>query len=265
MSVAALSDGRLAMCGSSGLLMVAKDAKSPFVDLGAPVTATDLLDVADDGKGGLLAVGKGGVVVAVGADGAMTATVPGASGGKDLTGIVLVDGKALAVGKGGLAMILKGGSWSAEVTGVQYNWRAVASTDGQAWVVGDNGQIRMRAKDGKWSEEKSGTLVPLNRVIAWGKGEAVAVGDNGLVLLRAGGKWKSVFQEAALFLYGLTRKGDGTIVAVGWGGTLVVGQGEAFKKVESGLFNVLRDVAWTAAGTVAVGYKGGLYQVAEKL
>ncbi len=45
----------------------------------------------------------------------------------------------------------------------------------------------------------------------------------------------------------------------------MVGKGETFKKVESGLFNILRDVAWTTAGTVAVGYKGGIYQVAEKL
>lgn len=266
MSVAALDDGRVAICGASGLLLVAKDAKSPFVDLGAPVTAADLLDVADDGQGGLLAVGKGGVVVAVAADGAMSATVPDASGGKDLTGVALVGGKALVVGAGGLAMVLDGDTWTAEITGVQYNWRAVASAGGQAWAVGDNGQIRMRAKDGKWSEEKSGTLVPLNRLIAWGDGEAVAVGDNGVVLTRGGGKWnKNAFQQAALFLYGITRTGDGTIVAVGWGGTLVVGKGETFKKVESGLFNILRDVAWTTAGTVAVGYKGGIYQVAEKL
>ena len=265
MSIAALDDGRLVACGNSGLLLVAADAKSEFVDLGAPVTATDLLDVASDGKGGLIAVGKGGVVIAVTADGAMSASVPAASGGKNLTGVALVGGKPLAVGMGGLAMILDGGAWQAETTGVQWNWRAIGSAGGEAWVVGDNGQIRMRDASGKWSEDKSGTLLPLNRVVAWGKGEAAAVGDNGLLLIRSGGKWKSAFQEAALFLYGVTRRDDGTVIAVGWGGTLVVGQGETFKKVESGLFNVLRDIAWTPAGTVAVGYKGGVYQVAEKL
>ena len=264
-AVAALSDGRLAACGKSGLLLLAADAKAPFVDVGAPVTATDLNDVADDGKGGVVAVGQGGVVVHIAKDGSMKASVPAASGGKELTGVALVGSKQLAVGLQGTVMVLNGGKWSAETTGVQWNWRSVASAGGKAWAVGDNGQIRMRDASGKWTEEKSGTLTPLRRVIAWGDGEAVAVGDNGVVLLRSGGAWKSVFEEGSLFLYGVTRRADGTVIAVGFGGNLVVGKDGTFKKLESGLFNILSDVASTSAGTVAVGFKGGVYQVAEKL
>ncbi len=264
-AVVALKDGRIAACGKSGLLLIAKDADSPFVDVGAPVTATDLNDVADDGKGGVIAVGKGGLVVHIDSEGAVTTSVPKASAGKELTGVTLVEGVPLAVGLQGVVMRKDGDDWQAEVTGAQWNWRSVASTSGKAWAVGDNGQIRMRDASGKWSEEKSGTFTPLRRVIAWGDAEAAAVGDNGVVLLRSKGAWKSVFEFGGLFLYGVTRRADGTIIAVGFGGNLIVGKDGTFKKVETGLYNILSDIASTKDGTVAVGFKGGVYQVAENL
>lgn len=266
LSVAALDDGRVAAVGHSGLLLVAPSATEDFVSLGVAVTGADLHDVASDGVGGLWAVGKAGVVVRVAKDGTASVSVPPAAAGKDLQGVAaLGGGKAIAVGQGGTALIYDGSGWQAESTGVQWNWRSVATTGGKAWVVGEKGAIAMRDAAGKWTSETSGVLIDLNRVVAWGDGEAVAVGDNGLVLARGGGGWQAAFEEAALFLYGVTRRDDGLVIAVGWGGTLVVGQGAKFKKIESGLFNVLRDVVATKAGTVAVGYKGGIYQVAGKL
>ena len=204
-------------------------------------------------------------MVRINKGGAMSASVPAATGGKDLTGVAMVGGKALAVGVQGVVMALEGGTWKTENTGVQWNWRSVAGAGAQAWAVGDNGQIRARSAAGKWSEEKSGTLAPLRRVVAWSADEAVAVGDNGIVLARKGGAWKSAYEEGSLFLYGVTRKADGTVIGVGFGGNLVVGKDGVFKKVESGLFNILTDIASTADGTVAVGFKGGVYQVAENL
>ena len=268
-AITALDKGRIAACGNAGLLLVAADAKSDFVDLGAAVTGADLFDVTSDGKGGLVAVGKGGVVVhASGLDGQATVDVsmPQLAGGLDLRGVTLLGSeKILAVGQSGIALVWDGKTWSKEKTGTEYNLRSVSASGKKAWAVGEHGVIRTRAADGTWSGEPSGVLLTLNRVLAWSDSEAVIVGDNARILSRNGGTWKSVFEESALFLYGVTRRADGTLIAVGWSGTLVVGKNGVFKKIKSGLVNVLQDVASTAEGTVAVGYKGGIYQVSEKL
>jgi hypothetical protein len=268
-AISALKDGRVAACGNAGLLLVAADAKSAFVDLGAAVTGVDLFDVAADGQGGLIAVGKGGVVVrAKGLDGQATVnvSVPQLAGGLDLRGVTaLKSGKVLVVGQSGIALVWDGKSWSKEKTGTSYNLRSVSASGKKAFAVGEHGVIRVRADDGTWGGESSGVMLNLNRVLAWGDGEAVVVGDNARILSRKAGAWKSVFEESALFLYGVTRRADGTIIAVGWSGTLVVGKDGVFKKIKSGLVNVLQDVTSTTDGTVAVGYKGGVYQVSEKL
>jgi hypothetical protein len=62
------------------------------------------------------------------------------------------------------------------------------------------------------------------------------------------------------------RKADGTLIAVGWAGTLVVGKaGGGFSQIDSGVANVLRALTATAKGTVAVGQKGGVFDVQEVL
>ena len=48
-------------------------------------------------------------------------------------------------------------------------------------------------------------------------------------------------------------------------GGVIVGKDGTFKKVETGLYNILSDIASTKDGTVAGGFKGGVYQVAENL
>lgn len=264
LSVTALPDGRMVATGNSGLLLTAKDAVSGFVDLGAAVTGAALYDADSDGAaGGFWAVGEGGVAVHVAASGGMDVMVPAEAGGKALRGVANA-GKSgvIAVGDVGVAVVWDGAKWSAENTGVQHNLRGIAAAGDDAWAVGELGTI-LRRKDGKWSKESAGELTNLHRIVAWGDGEAAAVGDNGVVLIRsAAGKWTKAFEKPALFLYGVDRSTDGTVIAVGWKGTCVVGKDGKFEVVESELPNVLRGVAVSAGGSVAVGHKGGIYQIA---
>jgi hypothetical protein len=263
LSVTALPDGRMIASGASGLLLSAKDGKSEFVDLGATVTGATIHDAASDGPaGGFWAVGDGGVVVHGAKSGGLDVMVPTGAAGKALRGVAdLGAGKALVVGDVGTAMLWSGSSWTLEKTGVQHNLRSVAAAGGKAWAVGELGTV-LRREAGKWAKESAGELTNLHRVVAWGDGEAAAVGDNGVVLVRdKAGKWSKVFEKPALFLYGIDRTSDGTLIAVGWKGTCVVGKAGKFTAIESGLPNVLRDVAASKDGVVAVGHKGGIYQL----
>jgi len=263
LGIAAKADGGFYACGQGGLLLEAKDAASQFYDLAAPVTAADLYDVVD--AGGAWAVGAGGVVVHDG----VAKKVPG---GKDLRGIAKLGSDGLiAVGDGGTAFLIGMGINAAvppiaQITGTQLPLRSVASTPGVAFAVGDIGTILRRDTDGKWTPEDSGETANLVRVIAWNVDDAMAISDSGLILLRQNGLWKKVFDAPGLFLYGATRRVDGTLIAVGWAGTLVVGRADApFQKLPDTLPNILFGVASSASGTVAVGKKGGVYTVAEKL
>lgn len=264
LSVTALDDGRMVATGADGLLLLAKDGTSGFVDMGAAVTGATLHDATGDGAvGGFWAVGEGGVVVHVAKTGGSDVMVPASAENRALRGVAnLGGGQVLAVGDVGTALLWNGSSWAAEKTNVQQNLRSVAASGGKAWAVGELGTI-LRRENGKWAKESAGELTNLNRVIAWGDGEAAAVGDNGVVLVRGkDGKWSKGFEKPALFLYGLDRAADGTLIAVGWKGTCVVGKDGKFTAIESGLPNVLRDVAAGKDGVVAVGHKGGIYQVA---
>ena len=262
LSIAPKADGGFYACGQDGLLLQAKDAVSPFYDLAAPVTGTDLYDVVD--ADGAWAVGAGGVVVHSG----VVQKVPG---GKDLHGIARFGSDWLvAVGDGGTAFGLgigkNAGAVTAETTGTQLPLRSVASSGSTAFAVGDIGTILRRDVSGKWTPEDSGETANLVRVTAWGDGEAMAVSDAGIILLRQNGAWAKVFDSPGLFLYGAARRADGLLLAVGWAGTLVAGKpGSTFQKLDSSLPNILYGIASSSGGTVAVGKKGGVYSVAEKL
>lgn len=266
-SVAVLPDGQLVATGADGLLMLAKDAQAEFVDLGAEVTCAALNDAADDGAGGAWAVGEGGVAVHVHKAGGLDVMVPAAAAGKGLLGIANI-GKTevIAVGEFGTVVRWTGTAWEAEKPGVQHTLHGIGSDCGKAWAVGDYGTI-LRREGGTWTKESTGVGAGtrLNSVVLWDCGKAVAVGDGGVVLERdAAGKWTSVKEEPGLFLYGVDRGADGRIVAVGWNGSLVVGKDGKYQTVASGVPNVLRDVAIGKDGIVAVGHKGGIYQVNVK-
>ena len=259
-NITTLPDGRLIVAGDSGVLLEAKDANAGFVDLGVAVTGTHLRGVADDGAKGFWAVGDNGVTVRITADGDPQVRVAAEAAGQRLSGVALVGKDVVAVGHGGIALRWDGSDWKAEKTGVQFNLTAIATHGGEAWAVGEFGTVIHRDSSGKWNKEASGESFNLHRVAAWDKG-VVAVGDNGLVLLRVDGKWSKVFESPGLFLYGVARSADGNIIGVGWKGTLVVGAGGDWKVVESGLPNVLLDVAVSGKDAVAIGHKGGIYQL----
>lgn len=264
----AMSDGAIVACGSGGAVLRADDAAAPFYDLAAPVTAADLRDCAAAGAD-LWAVGSGGAGYASLAahwDG-KSWSVEDAGLKSGLTGAALLPAGLLAVSEAGQAVLRKAdGSWQTEVTGNQLPLRSVAVSGAEAFAVGAVGTVLRRDKDGIWTKEQIAEVGDLQKVIAWGNGEAMAVGDGGVVWLRQSGAWTRVFEAPSLPLYGALRKADGTLIAVGWAGTLVVGKvGGGFSQIDSGVANVLRALASTAKGTVAVGQKGGVFDVQEVL
>jgi hypothetical protein len=266
LSTRKLADGRIVAVGGSGLLLTAADISAPFVDLGVDVTGVDLEDACDDGNGGVWAVGDGGLVVHVAADGTTTIDKPQAASGLRLRGVTKIGETIVAVGVGGVAIAHKAGSWSSEATGVQFDLHAIAVDGATALAVGAFGTILRRGSDGTWQKENSGGSTPLHRVVVWNGGEAVAVGDNGLIISRnPAGTWTKSFEKPGLFLFGVDRYSDGRVIAVGWQGSLVIGNGGVYTVRESGVPNVLRAVATDGTQAVAVGHKGGIYQIAEGL
>jgi len=271
-SISAANSGELYAVGQGGLLLKAADATAPFYDLAVDVSCNDLNDVS--AISAVVAVGNGGVVVTAG-EVAGKWLVRTAPNGVQLNGVAAVGSdSAVAVGDNGVAIwigtgINKNSKMVSEATGVQIPLRAIASAGSFTFAVGNYGTVVKRDANGKWSKEDSGGVDDLVRVITWGNGEAMAVSDQGSIALRSegpSGTWKKVFESPGLFLYGATRRADGTLIAVGWQGALVVGKvGESFKKLAGGVANVLYGVASTSKGTVAVGKKGGVYAVAEKL
>ena len=257
----AMADGAVVACGSGGAVLRASDPTAPFYDLAAPVTAADLHDCVAAGED-LWAVGANGLAAKL----SNNLWILENSGIKAmLNGAAVVDTGLLVVAENGMAARRQAdGSWQTEVTGNQLPLRAVASAGGQAFAVGAVGTVLRRDKSGQWTKEQIAEVSDLHRVIAWGDGEAMAVGDGGVVWLRAAGQWTRVFEAPSLPLYGALRKADGTLIAVGWSGTLVIGKpGGAFAQVDSGVPNVLRALASTTKGTVAVGQKGGVFDVVE--
>lgn len=271
-AVAAAVDGGLYAVGSGGLFLHAADAQASFFDLAAPVTGTDLNDVATVGNGAW-AVGAGGIAVfRPGPTAAAGSFLVEQAAGQTLRAVALVGsapaGELVAVGDGGVAVVrpVGGGAWQAQVTGTQLPLHGVAAAGGVAYAVGDVGTILRRDASGKWQGEDAGEIVGLRRVVAWSADEALAVGEHGAMLVRQGGKWQRVFEAPGFNLFGATRKADGTLIAVGYSGAVVVGKvGGKFKQVDSQVKSMLFGVAATAKGTVVVGQKGGVFALAENL
>ena len=267
-AVTALQDGRLIACGDGGTLLEAATANAPFFDLAAPVTAAALLDVAVANDGGLAAVGEGGVAVRRPAGGAFAVDkVAGVGADGFLRGIAPLGDGWLAVGDAGLAAAYTAAGWKGEPTGTAVALRSVTQVAGTAYAVGDAGTVLRRSSNGKWTAETTNEVRALYRVVAWSADEAAAVGEGGVVLVRTANGWKTVFEAPdALFLYGLTRRADGTLIAVGYAGAVVVGKPAGpFQRLDGKVGNRLHGVAATPLGTVAVGMKGGVFQLAEKL
>ncbi|MCB9740221.1 MAG: hypothetical protein H6747_13255 [Deltaproteobacteria bacterium] len=266
LAVRKLADGRLVAVGGGGLLLTAKDATAPFVDLGVDVTGVDLEDACDDGDGGVVAVGDAGLVVHVDKSGTASISKPDAASGLKLRGVVRAGTTLIAVGTGGVVIRKGSAGWESENSGVQFDLHAITAVGDVAYAVGAFGTILRRDANGSWAKESSGGTTPLHRVVGFGEKEAVAVGDNGIILSRnAAGTWSKEFEQPGLFLFGVDRYADGRIIAVGWQGSLVVGKPGSFKALDSGIPNVLRAVATDGGKAVAVGHKGGVYQVGEGL
>lgn len=266
--IVAMADGSLVACGTGGAVLRAADATAPFYDLAAPVTAADLWDCAAVGES-LWVAGDAGLAARWTASAGWTVEKTGLAGA--VTGLAPLGQQVLAVSDSGQAALRDAaGLWTLEKTANQLPLRAVAVSDGVAIAVGDVGTVLRRAAGGGWSLEALAETGDLHRVIAWagssGSADAMAVGDFGAIWTRKAGKWEKGFEAPDLPLYGATRKADGTLIAVGWQGTLVVSKaGGPFAKVATNTPGVLRAIASTPKGTVAVGLKGSIFGVVEAL
>lgn len=265
-SVQADSDGSLIACGTGGVVLTAKDVQAPFYDLAAPVTGADIVDCAlQNGEAWL--VGPSGVILH-NAGGAWSIDKP--TGAKKLSGLARFGTDLLAVGDAGVAL-RKGadGQWQAETTGVQFKLRSVAASGNIAYAVGELGTVLRRDASGVWQKESTGNLGQFARVTAWGDGEAAAVTEEGALLVRgagATGKWQQVSETPGQLLYGIARRDDGLLIAVGYAGTLVTGKVDgAFTNHAKNVPNLLSGIACGGNGCVAVGQKGGIFQVAEAM
>ncbi len=259
--IVALADGSVVACGTAGTVVKAADVAAPFYDLAAPITGSDVFDCAATGSD-LWIAGSAGLVGKLGAAGWVIEALTSPA---DVRGIADAGGTVLAVGNDGKAWARGAAGWAPEATGSQLPLAGVAAAGGKAFAVGAVGTVLLR-EGGVWKKEPIAETADLHRVIAWGDGEALAMGDGGVLWLRQAGKWAKVYEAPGLPLYGALRKADGTLVAVGWAGTLVVGKpGGAFVKIESKAANVLRGIAATAKGALAVGLKGGVFAVADQL
>ncbi len=265
-AVQADSDGSLIACGTSGVVLTAKDSQAPFYDLAAPVTGADILDCAlRNGEAWL--VGPSGVILHK-SGGIWSVDKP--ANVKNLSGIVRLGNDLLAVGDGGVALHkVADGAWQAETTGVQFKLRSVATAGDVAYAVGELGTVLRRDAAGTWTKETTGNLGQFARVTAWGDGEAAAVTEEGTLLVRAAGAsgaWKQMSETPGQLLYGIARRADGLLLAVGYAGTLVTGQPAGpFTDHPKNVPNLLSGVACSANGCVAVGQKGGIFQVAETI
>ena len=265
-SVQVDSDGSLITCGTSGVVLAAKDSQAPFYDLAAPVTGADIGDCTlRNGEAWL--VGPSGEILH-NANGSWTIDKPANT--KILSGIARLGNDLLVVGDGGVALHKVGdGVWQAETTGVQFKLRSVAAAGDVAYAVGELGTVLRRDATGTWSKETTGNLGQFARVTAWGDSEAAAVTEEGALLVRsagAGGTWKQMSETPGQLLYGIARRADGLLLAVGYAGTLVTGQPSGpFANHAKNVPNLLSGVACSPAGCVIVGQKGGIFQLAEAI
>ncbi len=265
-SVQVGSDGSLITCGTSGVVLTAKDSQSAFYDLAAPVTGADIADCAlRNGEAWL--VGPSGAILH---NGGGTWTIDKPANTKKLSGIAALGADLLVVGDGGIVLHkVADGAWQAESTGVQFKLRSVATAGDVAYVVGELGTVLRRDAAGTWTKETTGNLGQFARVTAWGDGEAAAVTEEGALLIRsagATGTWKQMSETPGQLLYGIAQRADGVLIAVGYAGTLVTGQSSGpFTNHPKNVPNLLSGIACTANGCVVVGQKGGIFQLAEAI
>lgn len=129
-------------------------------------------------------------------------------------------GQVFAVGSGGNALRLSGGTWIYENVGQSESLRGIwGATSNDVYAVGDGGRIT-RFDGSGWMDQGSGTTNRLRAVWGTGSQDLWAVGDNGTVMRNDGTGWSSFWQLGTLPLTGVWGPDPTDVFATGFNGAV---------------------------------------------
>jgi hypothetical protein len=175
----------------------------------------------------------------------------------------LGDGKAVAVGLGGMLAERSGGIWIEQpgMLGFSNNFKAVhAASDGTVWAVGENGIVATKS-GAVWEGKSSGTSKHLTDVWVHDAGLAYAVGLAGTLLRLDGKTWTTLPSPVAnvdwLAVWG---SDPNDVYLSGKGGFVARFNGEGWSMLATPVTGTMRDVwGFSATDVWAVGEKGGIF------
>ncbi len=222
------------------------------------------LDQAIRSVDGGIAVGDGGLVLAIGAtdsDGTRyVSRIPGFTV-EDLVDVhASGDGWVIAGADG--SVFRMDSAMSVTFAGqVAVRLASVCRNEAGIWVAGANGTLSLLPSgndEGQVFEDVvTFTRSFIRDLLPLPGGRVLAAGDNGMMLVCDTIRCDTVYQEPASFLYGLgaINRGDGPeVYAVGWAGRVVRFDGDSARRVESGTFKVFlaADGADSAGGRLFI-------------
>lgn len=186
-------------------------------------------------------------------------------GEQTLHGVAVTDdGRAVAVGEAGAAVVYDGVHWQSLPTPVETALRAVAVADGLAVAVGDGGAI-VHLEGGvggsHWQVMHSPTEADLLSVSLAAPDLGLAVGRGGTVLRWDGKAWEAFVSGVREDLYSVSLLEDGFGFIVGARSTVLAFDGERLARQNVlGFRNFYGVHALDRETAVAVGERGTIYR-----
>lgn len=216
-------------------------------------TEASLRDVAWIGKGRGIAVGDGGELRLLGADGGEALDA-----GTDATLRAVAARtrtEALVVGDGGTLLRVTDGRVRRLEPPTDRDLLGVHVRDDEAWIVGAGGTVLRLAGDAV-TPERSGARDDLRAVGGCEDGPLYAAGDAGTVLRRTPEGWRSLPQTGSEPWADLACDGERVAIAGRRGGVLLVA-GDRSVRLDSGTDEALHGIASSDAGRTWVVGNGG--------
>ncbi|WP_217593543.1 S-layer homology domain-containing protein [Cohnella sp. GbtcB17] len=224
-------------------------------------TSYILYDVAY-GNGTYTAVGSSGVVV-TSSNGGVNWTSQTSGYAYSLTDVAYGDGRFVALGGQNRTLFSNDDGVSWRTSGTNYSTAYGISFVNEHYVaVGDSGAILTGANGVSWTNQSSGTTIPLTSA-AYGNGTYVAVGETTILTSPDRVNWTSRMNGTLSTLLGMAYL-NGMFMGVGATGTIVAsGDGANWTTRTSGTPNHLYGVAYAEDLYVAVGLNGTVVTSAD--
>jgi hypothetical protein len=237
------ADDSVLFVGENGLMMEYSDRGFGLVESGlsSPITAID----------GGVAVGRGGVVLAVGSAGDTPRTVTRviSSTVEDLVDVFADDEGWVIAGADGTVFSMDGTlkpSYLAQVSG---RLTSACRTPVGVFVGGEAGLVAvLPASDGDggtFRDVVTFTQSAVRDLAPMPDGRVLAVGDNGVMMVCGVLQCDRIHEDPASFLYGVASTGtDGDVdmYAVGWAGIALHFDGVDVTPLDSGIYAVFNSV-----------------------